>query len=109
MYSGQPKLVESADVPKRAGQTLPNGAIILMEETLRQYAYRRDSIVLAINPGGVHPFVSWHRMVTTDSPLATGGYQTVDTTAHGEYSRDLNEAIDKFNDRVQKRLRSLHV
>lgn len=108
MHNRTPTFVESADVPRRPGQRLPNGSVILAEEPLRSFAYRRDSVVLAINPGGVHPFVSWHRIVTTDSPLATGGFYIVDTTVQGDYSRDLEDAIVKFKDRV-KRMEALRV
>jgi hypothetical protein len=98
----KPLNVASAAVkfPSKPGKTLPNGAIILDEIVVRRYEYRRDSVVLAINPGGVHPFVSWHRMITTDSPLATGGFTTVDSTSYGQYSTNLEDALKLFANRV---------
>lgn len=92
----------AADFPRKAGKTLPNGAIILAETVIRRYEFRRDSIVLAMNPGGYQPFVSWHRVVTTDSPLATGGFTTVDSTCYGHYSTTLEGAIQKYELRVKE-------
>lgn len=92
----------AAGFPRKPGKTLPNGAIILAEVEIRRYEFRRDSVVLAINPGGYQPFVSWHRMVTTDSPLATGGFQTVDSCCYGRYSMTLESAMIVFNERVEE-------
>lgn len=86
--------------PRKPGKTLPNGAIILAEKVIRRYEYRQDSIVLAVNPGGHQPFVSWHRMITTDSPLATGGFHVIDSTCYGHYYSTLERAWENFLVRV---------
>lgn len=90
------------DVPHLPGHKLPNGAIILDEVTIRSYEHRRDSIVLAISSGH-QPFISWHRVVTSDSPMGAGGFGIVDTCAWGEYSHALEPAISKFKARVESK------
>jgi hypothetical protein len=105
MIGSKPQYIESANFPRKPGEKLPNGGIILVEEQIRCYAYRRDSIVLAVVPGKTYEaFASWHRIVTTDSPLATGGYQVVDTCSSGEYDRTIHEALEAFGKRVDEAL-----
>lgn len=99
----RPKPVAHANFPRKPGQALPNGAIILVEWELRSYEFRRDSLVFALIPGNVHPFVSWHRVVTTDSPLATGGFHIVDSTAFGDYGREMHESFVKFQERFKEK------
>jgi len=94
-------------IPHKPGSKLPNGGIILAEQTIREFEFRRDSIVLCITNSIYRPFYSWHRLVTTDSPLAGGGFQIVDTCAWGEQYANIEEAVDKFNDRVCHKLQLL--
>lgn len=94
------------NVPRHPGHKLPNGAIILAETVIRQVKFRRDSIVLAITNGHT-PFTSWHRLVTSDSPMGAGGYGIVDTCMWGDYCLDLSVAIEKFEARVESKRISL--
>lgn len=98
----EPMPIRVAHFPKTPGLDLPNHAIILHETVIREYDYRRDSIVLAINPKAVQPFVSWHRVVTSDSPTADGEFQVVDTCAWGHYHREIDTAWDNYQLRVQE-------
>lgn len=97
-----PVNIRSANIPNKPGAKLRNGAILLAETVIRIYEHRRDSIVLAVNPLGFQPFVTWHRVVTTDSPLATGGYEIVDTCALGYYHSGLDDALKDYEERWQK-------
>lgn len=94
-----PQFVESTPEARAGiGHTLANGGVILKEVILRQFSYRRDSMVLCIIPNKRwEPFAIWHRLITSDSPLATGGYQVVETTTWGHYFRTLDEALEKFD------------
>jgi hypothetical protein len=103
----QPRNVKQAQFPHKPGSKLPNGAILLDETVIREYTYRRDSIVLCITNTIHRPFYSWHRIVTTDSPTATGAFQIVDTCAWGEQYANIEEAVDKFNERVCQKLQLL--
>lgn len=86
-------------VPRKAGMVLPNGAILLSEVDVRVFTHRVDSIVLAVATG-YQPFITWHRMISTDCPFATGGYHIVDTCDSGHYHVYLEEAIREFKERV---------
>lgn len=109
-YLGQrwdePKDVRDADFPTKPGQKLPNGGIILLEEVMdsrRDYdgnICRRESIVLCLLPHSMQNFASWHRLITTDSPTATGGFQIVDTCSWGHYDNDLVSALNDFGIRT---------
>jgi hypothetical protein len=110
-YLGQrweePKDIRDADFPTKPGQKLPNGGIILAEEvidTRRQYdgnLCRRESIVLCLLPHSMQNFASWHRLITTDSPTATGGFQIVDTCSWGHYDSTIFDALGDFTERVE--------
>jgi len=103
----QPCRISRAAFPKKPGEKLPNGGILLAETVLRTFDYRWDSIVLCITNTVYRPFVSWHRLVTTDSPLATGGFTIVDTCSWGEQYANIEEAVTGFNDRVADKLHVL--
>jgi hypothetical protein len=94
----QPKL----GYPVKPGRRLPNGAILLAETVIRTFDYRRDSIVLAVNPDSQQPFIVWHRRVTSDSPTATGKFQVVDTCGWGDYYDDLVEATLGYRNRIHR-------
>lgn len=96
------------DYGKRPGETLHHGAIILVEENIRMYKYRKDSIVLAVVPDVPYPFWIWHRIVTSDSPTATGKFQVVETTAWGESFSQLDEATVAYNKRLNEYRERLH-
>ena len=108
-YNKPLPIEDALKIMPKIGQTLPNGAILLDEHVLREFDHRRDSLVLCVAPSPYTPFASWHRLVTTDSPLATGDYQIVDTCVWGEYSRTLDEAMTMFADRITKRTHALEV
>lgn len=89
-------------VPMSPGDQLPNGAIILVQRNIRIMDHRMDALVLAVSKGH-HPFVSWVRTLTTDSPLATGGFHIVDTTSWGEYDSNIDSAVIAFWERLEKK------
>lgn len=88
-------------IPWRLGEKLNNGAILLEKQVVRKYEFRYDVVVLALNPGAVEPFVTWHRVITSNSRRASGLYEYLDTCAHGHYHRDLDKAVEEFNRRWQ--------
>jgi len=88
-------------VPVKPGNKLPNGGILLSEHVLVLEAHRRESLVLCVT-NSVDPFATWHRLLTSDSPLATGGYTFVDSCSWGHYFKDLKPALDNFNLRVDE-------
>lgn len=91
-------------IPHRAGEVLPNGAVILDEITIRVFDYRRDSIVLALTNSPYTPFVTWVRLVTSDSPVSSGMYVIVDTCAFGNYHSEIEDAVAEFHKRVTEKL-----
>jgi hypothetical protein len=88
--------------PKKPGQKLPNGTIIIDENVYAEQTddngnvVRRQSIVLCLCPQSQQSFATWDRWVTSDSPLATGGYQIVDTCSWGEYHDTIVDALEDF-------------
>src|SRR4051812_36366374 len=90
----------SQGIPMMAGDVLPNGAVILDEIVIRTFDYRRDSIVLAMTNSRHSPFVTWHRLITSDSPVASGMYRIMDSCAFGEYHREIEDAVEAFQKRV---------
>lgn len=90
----------------RIGQPIPNGAILLKEVELRRFEFRIDYLIFCVQDSRVTPFVSWIRTVTSDSPLATGGFHIVDTTGYGDYyhEKDIVDALAKFEKRVEQKL-----
>jgi hypothetical protein len=87
------------DAPTTVGATLPNGGIILAIKENETRERVKEYIVLALVKG-FQPFVTWRYGVgITD--LATGGYGPVAPYCwSGEYYRNLEEAIEDFNDRI---------
>jgi hypothetical protein len=106
-WEGKPQAIAAIPmIPHRPGQKLPNGAILLDREVVREYEFRRDEIVLCLADSPYTPYITWHRLITSDSPLATGGYHIVDTCMSGDYFKTLDEAMTGFADRVtQQRAR----
>lgn len=99
-----PRVCNNPDVkfPVKAGEKLPNGGIILAETIVREFYHRRDSIVFCVVPKSFQAFVTWHRIIHTDAPLATGGVQIKDFCDSGEYFSDLNRAVDGYWRRVEE-------
>lgn len=97
------KLVKDEEFPVRPGSVLPNtvGCILLAETVVRQYDHRRDSIVLAVNPGGAtyQPFVTWLRVVSNDTPGEMQDYCYM-----GHYRRTLADAMTEYQERVDEKL-----
>jgi hypothetical protein len=107
MSDQQTRLIVEESFPRKPGQTLPNGAILLAETVIRTYDHRRDSIVLCVVPGAVYPFVSWHRCVGNDSPKAAGGFELLDYCYIGHNKLWLDEAWEAYNARVEEKQEAL--
>lgn len=88
------------------GDTMPNGTIIIEEIVTQQLKVgavdnrhsRRESIVLALRPGGVDPYITWSRWITTDPD----GRIVVDDTTYGHYHRHIDKAVRDFKARTRK-------
>lgn len=85
--------------PFKPGQKLPNGAIILASKDLRRYEHRIELLVFCIT-SGFTPFVTWIRLITTDSPAASSKRCIVDTCSWGHYHRTLDEGLEDFKSRA---------
>lgn len=100
-------------IPAFPGDTLNNGAIII-EEIVHLEGGRDDfrsdtrkSIVLAIYPGAVEPFVTWTRWVTIQDS-ATGAAIVTDDCAAGHYNRKIEDAVKDFKSRVKVTISAQH-
>lgn len=101
-----PQDLRTARYPKKPGKKLPNGGIIVQEHIYDErwngegVIAERRSIVLCVLPSSMQPFATWDRYVTSNSPMATGGYQIVDTCVWGHYHDDLVTALEDFFKRL---------
>lgn len=103
------QLIRDDGIPLKPGAKLPNGAIILMEQIVRKFDHRRDSIVLCVTDS-YQPFVTWIRTIQTDNPERNEDgshntwYNVRDYCEDGHYYSKLDTALEQFEVRVTKTL-----
>jgi hypothetical protein len=96
--------LRNAGVPLDPGDKLPNGATLLAQRRIWTGMTRVEWIVLAMTGNKHNPFVTWHRLLTTDTPLADGEDSILDTCAFGHYHERLDEALEEFEARTTMEL-----
>lgn len=99
-------LAKDDGIPAKAGQKLPNGAIILVEKVVRVFPHRRDSVVLCVIES-YQPFVTWVRTIQSDNPERLDGrpnswFNIKDSCEWGQYYDNIDGALLGFKERVER-------
>lgn len=98
----------------KVGQALPNGATVLksgyartlyssaVTSDLGREAWAEEHVVLALNSGHFQPFVVWSWTLGTEQ-RADGTYGPLSFTYQGSYHRDLQDALEAYEARLEER------
>lgn len=81
------------------GWLIPNGATLLLQKKIAVKEHGVEFIVLCVVQNTFQPYVTWRRFIGAEQLADGQSYGPLDYCFLGNYHRDLDSAIEDFNER----------